>query len=88
MHEFWHDYGKPKYGEKAKFMLHGYSSFTVYIKIEDIYGDIAIGVEIRFDTSKYKLERPLPKRKNKEVVRLMKNELGGKIMTEFAAVAI
>ena len=61
---------------------------TVYIKIEDIYGDIAIGVEIRFDTSKYKLERPLPKRKNKKVVRLMKNELGGKIMTEFAAVAI
>ena len=69
-------------------MLHGYSSFIVYIKIEDIYGDIAIGVEIRFDTSKYKLERPLPKRKNKKVVRLMKNELGGKIMTEFAAVAI
>ena len=77
-----------KIWRKSKIYVHGYSSFTVYIKIEDIYGDIAIGVEIRFVTSKYKLERPLPKRKNKKVVRLMKNELGGKIMTEFAAVAI
>ena len=39
----------------------------------------------RFDTSNYEANRPLPKRKNKKVIRLMKDELGGKIMTEFAA---
>ena len=35
----------------------------VYMKIEDIYSDIAKDVEARFDTSNYKLDRQLPKRK-------------------------
>ena len=39
----------------------------------------------KFDTSNYEVNRPLPKEKNKKVIRLMKDKLGGKIMTEFAA---
>ena len=39
-----------------------------------------------FDTSNYEFDRPLPKGKNKKVIGLMKDELGGKIMTEFVAV--
>ena len=31
------------------------------------------------------LDRPLPKLKNKRVIRLMEDKLGGKIMTEFVA---
>ena len=58
-------------------------SFIVYIKTEDIYKDIAEDVETRFDTSNYELDRPLPKGKNKKVIGLMKDELGGKIMTKF-----
>ena len=37
----------------------------------------------RFDTSNYGIERPLPIGKSKKVVGLMKDELGGKILTEF-----
>ena len=37
----------------------------------------------RFDTSNYELDRPLPKGKNKNVIGLMRDELGGKIMTKF-----
>ena len=37
----------------------------------------------RFDTSNYKVNRPLPTGKNKKVIGLMKDELGGKIITEF-----
>ena len=88
MHEFWYDYVKPKYEEKTKLCNIDTDSFTVYIKAEDIYRNIAIDVETRFDTSNYELERSLPKRKNKNVIRLMKDELGGKIMTEFSTVTI
>ena len=41
----------------------------------------------RFDTSRFSKDdnRPLPIREKKKVIDLMKNELGGKIMTEFVA---
>ena len=32
MHEFWYEYVKPKYGEKAKLYQMDTDSFTVYIK--------------------------------------------------------
>ena len=38
-----------------------------------------------FDTSNYEVNRPLPTGKNKAVIGLMKDELGGKIMTDFFA---
>ena len=60
-------------------------SFIVYIKTKDIYAYVAKDVEARFDTSNYELDRVLPKRKNKKVISLMKDELGGKIIKEFAA---
>ena len=46
------------------------------------YKDIA-EVEKSFDASNFELDRPLPKRKNKKVIGLMKNELGGQIMKGF-----
>ena len=44
---------------------------------------IAENVETRFETSNYKLERPLPKGKNKKVIACMKDKLGRKIIKEF-----
>ena len=44
---------------------------------------IAENVETRFDTSNYELDRPLPKEIKKEVIRVMKDGLGGKFMTKF-----
>ena len=49
------------------------------------YESIANDVEKRFDIPNYEVNRPLPKGNNKKVTGLMKDELGGKIMTEFAA---
>ena len=54
-------------------------SFIVYIKTDGIYKHIAEDVETRFDTSNYKLDKPLPKGKNKKVICLIKDELGGKV---------
>ena len=49
----------------------------------DIYKDIAEDIEKRFDTSIYEVGRPLPMGKNRKVIGLMKNELGGQIMKKF-----
>ena len=54
-------------------------SFIVYIKTDGIYKHIAEDVKTRFDTSNYKLDKPLPKGKNKKVICLIKDELGGKV---------
>ena len=51
------------------------------IFIEDISQD----VNKRFDTSNYTFDRPLPTEINKKVKGLMKDELGGDIITEFVA---
>ena len=58
-------------------------SFIGYIKIDNIYKDIADDVETKFNTSNYELDRPLPRGKTKKVTELMKDELGGNIMTKF-----
>ena len=58
-------------------------SFVMNIKTNDFYRDITNDVERRFDTSNYEVNRPLPTGKNKKVIGLMKDELGGKIITEF-----
>ena len=60
-------------------------NFIFYVKTEDFYEDIAGDVERRFDTSNYEVDRPLPKGKDKKGIGLMKDELGGKILTEFFA---
>ena len=76
---------KPKYGDNVKLCYIDTDSFIMHIKTEDFYKDIADHVEKRFDRSNYEVDRPLPTGKNKKVIGLMKDELGGKIMTEFVA---
>ena len=66
MHEFWYDYVKPKYGEKAKFHYMDTYSFMVFIKAEDIQADIVKDVEAKFYTLNYELDRALVKGKNKK----------------------
>ena len=83
MYEFWYDYMKPKYGDNVKLCCTDTDSFVMNIKTEDFYEDIANDVEKRFDTSNCEVNTPLPTGKNKKVIRLMKDELGGKIITEF-----
>ena len=83
MYEVWYHHVKPKYGEKAKLTYMDTDSFTVYIKTDDIYKDIAEVVETRFGTLNYELDRPLPRGKDKKVIALMKDELVGKITAKF-----
>ena len=86
MYEFHYDYMVPKYGlEKLKLCYMDTDSLVYDIKTEDFYEDIADDVPARFDTSGYCPNRPLPVGLIEKVIGLMKDELGGKIMTEFVA---
>ena len=76
---------KPKYGENVKLCYMDTDSFIMNIKTEDFYKDIANDVDKRFDTSNYEVYRLLSTRKNKNVIGLMKDKLGGRVITEFVA---
>ena len=86
MYEFWYDYTKPKYQKKAKLCYTDTDSFIIHIKTEDFFEDIANDVEKWFDTSNYdENNKSLPPiGKNKKVIGLFKDELGGKCTKEFA----
>ena len=84
MNEFHYGYMKPKFKDFHLCYMDT-DSLVYYIKKEDFYEDIANDVEERFDTSGYVPDRPLPIGKNKKVIGLMKDELGGTIMTEFVS---
>ena len=83
MYEFWYDYIKPKYQEKAKLCYINTDSFIIHIKTEDFYADIFVDVEQWLEISNYDNNRPLPIVKNKKAIGLFKDELGGNIMKEF-----
>ena len=87
MYEFWYDYFKPKYGDKAKLCYTDTDSFIIHIITEDFFVDISDDVERWFDTSNYDKndKRPLPIGKNKKVPGLFKDELGAKIIAEVVA---
>ena len=83
---FHYNYMVPKYGlEKSKLCYMDMDSLVYEIKTEDFYANIVDDVPARFNTSVYCPNQPLPVGLNKKVIGLMKDELGGKIMTEFEA---
>ena len=75
MYDFWYNYMKPKYGDNVKLCYMDTDSFIMNIKTEDFYKDIANDV--------IECDRLLPTGKNKKAIGLMKDELGGRVITEF-----
>ena len=83
IYEFWYDYMKPRYNDDVKLCYMDTDSFVMHIKTNDFDKDISDDVDNRFDTSNHEVKRPLSIGKNKKVIGLMKDELGGEIITEF-----
>ena len=75
VYEFWYDYLKPKYGDKAKLCYTDTDSFIIHIITEDFFEDISNDVESWYDTSNYNEndKRPFPIGKNKKVIGLYKD---------------
>ena len=85
MYEFWYDYIKPKYNDNVRLCYMDTDSFLMNIKTNDFYKDISDDVECKFDNSNFEVKRTLPIGKNKNVIGLVKGELGGEIITKFIA---
>ena len=91
MYEFHYDYMKLKFEDlhrvgscrDLQLCYMDTDSLVYHIKTENFYSDIVNDLEERFDTSGYVPDHPLPFGKNQKIIRLMKDELGGTIMTEF-----
>ena len=79
LYEHGYDYTKSKYGDKAKLCYIYTDTFIVHIKYEDLYADLAEDAETR-------IERPLFIKKKCLMKKLMKDELGWRIMKGFEAV--
>ena len=47
MYQFWYDYIKPKYKDKARLCYMDTDSFVIHIETEDFYEDIEIACIIR-----------------------------------------
>ena len=84
-YEFWYDYVKVKYEDRGRLCYMDTDSFVLNMRTKDFYRDISEDVKDRFDTSNFYCDRPLPIGVNKKVAGLMKDELGGGIITELVA---
>ena len=49
VYEFWYDYMKPKYGDRAKLCYTDSDSFVICIKTGDFFGDVSNDVKRWFD---------------------------------------
>ena len=87
MYEFWYDYLKPKYQDNIKLYYMDTDSFIIQINTDDYFKDISNDVIECFDTSNFDKydNRPLEIGINKKIIGKFKDELRGKILTEFVA---
>ncbi|KAL4154292.1 hypothetical protein QTP88_002114 [Uroleucon formosanum] len=83
MYDFYYNIIKKKYGNRVRLLYTDTDSLILEIKTNDFYQDIKINLD-HFDTSDYPKDNiyglPLV---NKKVLGKFKDELNGKIMTEF-----
>ncbi|XP_033121232.1 uncharacterized protein LOC117120319 [Anneissia japonica] len=82
MYEFWYDKLVPAYGDRVKLLYTDTDSLFLKIATEDVYADMRENLDW-FDTSNYDEGSRLYSEKNKKVLGKMKDELGGRVMTEF-----
>ena len=82
MHDCWYDYNKRKYRDNAEVSYVDTNSFRAKVKTEDLYKDIARDVKKTLETSFMELlsQQTPTYLKNKKVIELIKDKIGGKIM--------
>ena len=82
MFDFYYDHLKPLYNDKIRMLYTDTDSLIVHVTTDDVYADMVNHLG-KYDTSNYPTDHPLYSIVNKKKAGTFKDELGGKIMTEF-----
>ena len=84
MYQFWYDYLKVKYGNKIQLIYTDTDSFVIEVETDDVYKDMYEDGNL-YDFSDYPKNHPNFSLTNKKVYGSFKDDLNGKIITEFTA---
>ena len=84
MYQFWYDHLKVKYGDKIHLIYSDTDSFIIKVETDDIYKDMLEDRHL-YDFSDYSKDHPNYSLKNKKIYGIFKDDLNGKIITEFTA---
>ncbi len=82
MYQYWYDYVKAEYGEKASLLYTDTDSLVYEVETEDLYTDMGKRADL-FDFSNYSKDHPLYNTMNKGVIGKFKDECAGIPMREF-----
>ena len=85
MYEFYYNYLKARYGHKCELVYTDTDSLILDIQTEDVYKDMQEHSWL-YDTSSYPKDHQLYNATNKKVLGKMKDECGGDMIKEVAAV--
>ena len=85
MYDFYYNTLKARYGDNVRLLYTDTDSLIVHVQTEDIYADMAQNLD-DYDTSNYSPGHPLFSTANKKIIGKFKDELGGKVMTEFIGI--
>ena len=84
MYEFWYDHLKVKYDDKIQLIYTDTNSFVIEVETDNIYKDMYEDRHL-YDFSDYPTNHPNFSLTNKKVYGIYKDDLNGKIITEFTA---
>ena len=82
MYQFWYDHLKVKYGDKIQLVYTDADSFVIEVETDDVYKDMYEDGYL-YDFSDYPKDHPNYNIVNKKVYGIFKDDLNGKILTEF-----
>ena len=85
MYDFYYNTLKARYGDKIRLLYTDTDSLIVHVQTDDLYKDMAQNLD-DYDTSNYSPGHPLFSTANKKIIGKFKDELGGKVMTEFIGI--
>ena len=85
MYDFYYNHLKKLYTHNIRLLYTDTDSLIVHVQTDDLYKDMSLNADL-YDTSNYSPGHPLFSTANKKIIGKYKDELGGKVMTEFIGI--